>query len=92
MNKYSKFLASAAIGLAALSMTSSATASADSESEKCYGVTKAGSNDCGSKTNGHSCAGQSKTDSDANEFIALPKGLCERLTGGALSESGVKAN
>ena len=93
MNKYSKFLASAAIGLASLSIAASADATdTPAQTEKCYGVAKAGANDCGSKANGHSCAAQSKADADNNEFIALPKGICERLEGGALTESDTKTN
>lgn len=52
------------------------------EMEKCYGVVKAGKNDCAA--NGHSCAGQAKADKNANEWLSLPKGTCERLTGGSL--------
>lgn len=48
--------------------------------EKCYGVAKAGSNDCGA--NGHPCAGQAKVDGDPNEWVLLPKGTCEKLVGG----------
>ena len=48
--------------------------------EKCYGVVKAGKNDCAGP--GHSCQGQASSDSDPNEFILVPAGTCERLTGG----------
>ena len=51
--------------------------------EKCYGVAKAGKNDCAA--NGHSCAGQNKKDGDAKEWIKLPKGMCEKLVGGSLT-------
>jgi uncharacterized membrane protein len=50
--------------------------------EKCYGVAKAGKNDCAA--NGHSCAGQSKANG-GKEWIKLPKGTCERLVGGSLT-------
>lgn len=50
--------------------------------EKCYGIAKAGKNDCAA--NGHACAGQAKRDSDPNEWIYLPSGTCERLIGGSL--------
>jgi uncharacterized membrane protein len=50
--------------------------------EKCFGVAKAGKNDCAA--NGHSCAGQAKAAS-AKEWIKLPKGTCERLVGGSLT-------
>lgn len=48
--------------------------------EKCYGVAKAGKNDCAS--NGHACAGQSKADGDAKDWIYVPAGTCDRLLGG----------
>jgi uncharacterized membrane protein len=50
--------------------------------EKCYGVAKAGKNDC--KTMSSACAGHSTSDAQPDAFIALPKGTCERLTGGSL--------
>lgn len=50
--------------------------------EKCYGVAKAAKNDCASKDGKHSCAGQSTRDSDPNEWVYAPKGLCEKLSGG----------
>jgi uncharacterized membrane protein len=50
--------------------------------EKCYGVAKAGKNDCAGAT--HACAGQSKADNNGKEFLSLPKGTCERLVGGSL--------
>lgn len=58
------------------------------EMEKCFGVVKAGKNDCAGA--GHSCAGAAKEDGHAEEWIKLPKGLCEKLNGGSL-ESGKKA-
>lgn len=58
------------------------------DKEKCAGVVKAGKNDCGTST--HACAGQAKADGDANEWIALPKGLCERIVGGKVASSTAK--
>jgi uncharacterized membrane protein len=51
--------------------------------EKCYGVVKAGKNDCAGPA--HACAGQAKTDSGGKEFVTVPKGTCARLTGGSLA-------
>ena len=89
MTKTSKFLTSAAIGLAAVGLAVSAPqdSTAAGDKEKCYGVVKAGKNDCGSKVAGHSCAGQAKEDALGHEFIALPKGICERLAGGSTKPS-----
>jgi len=50
-------------------------------SEKCYGVAKAGKNDCGSGA--HSCAGQSTKSRDKESFVYLPTGACEKLVGGS---------
>lgn len=49
--------------------------------EKCYGIAKAGQNDCGTAT--HSCAGESKKDNDKKEWILVPAGLCEKIVGGS---------
>ncbi len=84
-----KFAASAAMGLAAITIAMSTQAAghnAPAGSEKCYGVAKAGANDCGGKLNGHSCAGMSKKDADKAEFVFLPSGLCDRIAGGTKEE------
>ena len=57
----------------------------EGNSEKCYGVSKAGKNDCAGAA--HACAGQSKKDASTQEFVKLPKGTCERLVGGTLTPS-----
>jgi uncharacterized membrane protein len=53
----------------------------DDKSEKCFGVAKAGKNDCAA--NGHGCAAQAKSDADKKEWISVPKGTCEKLVGGS---------
>ena len=76
-------------GLLALGLAGTASAADKKmDMEKCYGVAKAGMNDCGSKKAGHSCAGQATKNSDANDFVALPKGTCNKIAGGMLSEGG----
>ena len=52
------------------------------EREKCYGVAKAAKNDCAAKDGSSSCAGQAKKDADANNWVYVPKGLCDKLAGG----------
>lgn len=49
--------------------------------EKCFGVAKAGQNDCASVVGTHSCAGQSKVDMDKTEWKFVPKGTCEKMGG-----------
>lgn len=51
------------------------------DTEKCYGVAKAGMNDCA--TAAHQCAGHS-TMAGKGEWVKLPKGTCARLVGGSL--------
>ncbi|MSP77306.1 MAG: DUF2282 domain-containing protein [Rhodospirillaceae bacterium] len=55
-------------------------AQAQGNMEKCYGVVKAGKNDC--QTNTSSCAGTSKKDSQNDAWISVPKGICEKIVGG----------
>ena len=54
------------------------------ERERCYGVARAGANDCANAV--HSCAGQAPADGDMREWIAVPRGTCLRLAGGRLDE------
>ena len=58
-------------------------AQAQSNIEKCYGVAKAGKNDCQTATS--SCAGTSKKDAQADAWLSAPKGTCEKITGCRLS-------
>lgn len=77
-------LAAIAAFSAGLSTSAHAMSEEDSASkEKCYGVAKAGKNDCANKAGTHSCAGQSTTDGDAGEWVYVPAGLCDKLVGGS---------
>lgn len=51
------------------------------DKEKCFGVTKAGQNDCATANGTHSCAGQAKKDMDGNEWKYVAKGSCEKIGG-----------
>jgi uncharacterized membrane protein len=86
MNKQA-ILTTAIGGLLALGLAGTANA-ADHPMEKCFGIAKAGLNDCSSKKSGHSCAGQAAKNSDANDFVSVPKGTCNKIAGGVLMESG----
>ena len=54
-----------------------------SGSEKCYGIAKAGKNDCAAGA--HSCAGQGTKDSDKSSYVYLPIGACSKIAGGSTS-------
>lgn len=74
---------SALIGLLAVSAAGSAIAADEkgAAKEKCYGVAKAGQNDCATASGTHSCAGQSKVDNGADEWKMVAKGSCEKMGG-----------
>ena len=52
---------------------------AGAATEKCYGVAKAGQNDCG--TAKHGCATLSKVDRDPEDWKMVRKGECAKLGG-----------
>jgi uncharacterized membrane protein len=53
------------------------------KAEKCYGIAKAGKNDCAS-TGANSCAGTSKANADPRAWVYVPAGYCERIVNGSL--------
>ena len=57
--------------------------------EKCYGVAKAGQNDCANLSGSHTCAGQAKADMAPDEWRYVAKGSCAKLKG--MSEDDAKA-
>ncbi len=80
MSKKSPIILSAVSGLMVLGMTAAAPAIAQ-DMEKCYGVVKAGKNDC--QTKNSSCAGTSTKDGQADAWLFVPKGACEKIVGGS---------
>ena len=71
--------------------TSAANAASNNKKvEKCYGISKAKKNDCG--TSKHACAGQARMNSSPTEWIYVLKGNCNRIVGASLSpqDSGTK--
>ncbi len=77
-----------AVSLAgAASHSAFAAESGTTAKEECYGVVKAGKNDCADLAKTHSCQGQAIMDGSGGDFIALPKGVCEKLVGGTLQPS-----
>ncbi|HET7547718.1 MAG TPA: DUF2282 domain-containing protein [Usitatibacter sp.] len=78
-------VASAFASLVAAAVVAPAHAEAQAAAmEKCFGVAKAGRNDCA--TARHSCAGLAKRDRDPEEWKLVPKGTCEK-SGGRLEEA-----
>ena len=54
-------------------------AAADPSKEKCFGIAKAGQNDCA--TGSHSCAGTATKDNDSGDWKYVAKGTCEKMGG-----------
>ena len=79
MDPRNKLLHTAVAGLVALGLAQSAQAQDSKDREKCYGIAKAGQNDCGTAT--HTCAGQAKKDNQPDEWKYVAKGTCEKLGG-----------
>lgn len=77
-------VAAALAGLFALGANTAALAQ-DKGKEKCWGVAKAGQNDCANVKAGHSCAGQSTKDNDPFDFKVVKAGTCAQM-GGSLTE------
>jgi uncharacterized membrane protein len=77
-------LFAAALATVCFTATGAAHAADNADKEKCFGIAKAGQNDCASTTGAHSCAGQSKVDNDKKEWKFVAKGTCQKV-GGSLT-------
>lgn len=82
MNKRQALVAAALAGLCASTAVAAHEAPAASgDKEKCYGVAKAGQNDCASSDGAHSCAGQAAADNLPTEWAYVAKGTCTQAGG-----------
>jgi uncharacterized membrane protein len=72
----------AMLGVQAATAQSGPAPAPDFSFEKCYGVSKAGQNDC--QTSTHSCAGTATRDNQGDAWIYLPAGSCAKVVGGSL--------
>ncbi len=71
------FLSTAIAGVLALASAQAALAHDPpslSDREKCYGIAKAGQNDCG--TARHTCAGKASKDNAPDDWKYVPRGTC----------------
>jgi len=80
MNKRQALVAAALAGVCAANASASGQMDLPKgDQEKCYGVAKAGQNDCGTAI--HGCAGQAAVDHDPAEWTFVAKGTCEKAGG-----------
>lgn len=80
MSKKDKIIVSAASAF--LFLLSSQASSGEAPRERCYGISKAGKNDC--STAKSSCSGSATKDNQGDAFLFVPKGLCDKIVGGSL--------
>ncbi len=81
MTDQTKKISGLAVGCAfaaALGMAGSSQSVSAAEQEKCFGVAKAGENDCAAGA-GTTCAGTSKIDYQGNSWKLVPAGTCETM-------------
>lgn len=88
-------VAAAVAGLFALGAVSGTALAQASKAEpkgmeKCWGIAKAGKNDCGSNATAHSCAGQAKKDNDSMDFKYVKTGTCKQM-GGSMMQGEKKS-
>jgi uncharacterized membrane protein len=69
----------AAITVSGLATSAAAQGTGAAAQEKCYGIAKAGKNDCG--TSSHSCATKAAKDNEPAEWKYVAKGTCEKAGG-----------
>ena len=79
-----------ALGLVATAGAADSKEPAAKGKEKCFGIAKAGQNDCANLSGTHSCAGQNKVDNGADEWKYVAAGTCKDMKG--LTEAEAKAN
>lgn len=88
--KKASALALAGAFATALSMAATTNPAKADDFEKCFGVSKAGGNDCASD-GANSCAGTSKTDFDGKAWKLVKTGTCTSLEVDIKSASGAAA-
>jgi uncharacterized membrane protein len=86
-----RFIAASALAsLMALGLAGNALAQDKAAKEKCFGIAKAGQNDCANLSGTHSCAGQNKTDNAPDEWKYVAKGTCTEMKGMTAEEAKKK--
>ena len=78
MNRTALTLSAAALALSASAAFAQNAGDAKPAKERCYGVAKAGQNDCAAGP-GTTCAGTSKTDYQGNAWKYVPAGTCTSM-------------
>ena len=81
-----KMLLSAALaGIVTAGFTASAEAAATPAKEKCYGIAKAGKNDCKASDGSHACQGLATSDNAPTDWVNVDKGDCKKENGSLMA-------
>ena len=80
-------ITTAAASLMSLALLSGPAMAQNAAKEKCFGIAKAGQNDCANLSGSHSCAGQSKVDNDKGEWKYVAAGTCKTMGGMSMGEA-----
>ncbi|MDR3477406.1 MAG: DUF2282 domain-containing protein [Gammaproteobacteria bacterium] len=91
-HKRNKMMQASVVGAVILGIMNVADAAKSSKCpplEHCYGIVKAGQNDC--PTNVSQCAGSSTKDAQGDAYIDLPRGTCLKIVGGSLMSTVKKS-
>jgi uncharacterized membrane protein len=83
-------VSSALASALALGLLNSAHAADEKGKEKCYGIAKAGQNDCANLSGSHSCAGQTKDEMSPSDWKYVAKGSCKQMNGLTQAEAKEK--
>jgi uncharacterized membrane protein len=90
MNKLLISAAMAGVFAASVATANAADATAPTK-DKCYGIAKAGKNDCKSANGSHSCAGHATKDNDPNDFsLVADKAACAKAGGKEAAPTAAK--
>ena len=87
MTQRNTMITAAAASLMSLAMLSVPLVAHAAEKEKCFGIAKAGQNDCANLSGSHSCAGQSKVDNGKDEWKYVATGTCKTMKGMSMEEA-----
>lgn len=85
-----QLVASAFATVLALGLSAAPAHAQGEAKEKCYGIAKAGQNDCANLAGTHSCAGQAKSDRDPGDWKYVAKGTCKQLGGMTAEEAKMR--
>lgn len=86
MNKR-KFIQGAAASLLAMGALGVVPAARAAGMVQCYGIAKAGHNDCAGLAGLHSCKGTSTISYDPGDFAVVPEGTCKKMGGLTMGEA-----